>query len=125
MMSSAAIVGARVALVVTPLAGAQSPAPDAPPAAPAGSAPPATGAAPPAARAAALTQGEVRKVDRVTHKITIQHGRIANLDMPPMTMVFRVADPAMIARVSIGEKVRFRAERIGGQLTITRIERGG
>jgi Cu/Ag efflux protein CusF len=125
MNLSAAMAGAIVALVVTPLVGAQSPAANAPPAAPGGSPPPAAAAPPPAAGAAALTQGVVRKVDRVTHKITIQHGRIANLDMPPMTMVFRVADPAMIARVSIGEKVRFRAERIGGQLTITRIERGG
>ena len=42
--------------------------------------------------------------------------------MPPMTMVFRAADPAMVERVKAGDKVRFSAEKVGGEYTVTRIE---
>jgi len=72
--------------------------------------------------AAALTAGEVRKVDKDARKITIKHGPIVNLDMPPMTMVFQVKEPAMLAKVKAGDKVKFRAENPGGALTVTRIE---
>jgi len=72
--------------------------------------------------AAALTAGEVRKVDKDAKKITIKHGPIANLDMPPMTMVFRVKDAAMLEKVKAGDKVKFLAENPGGTLTVTRIE---
>jgi Cu/Ag efflux protein CusF len=74
------------------------------------------------ATAAAMTEGEVRKVDKEQRKITLKHGPIANLDMPPMTMVFRAADPAMVDRVKAGDKVRFSAEKVGGEYTVTRIE---
>jgi Cu/Ag efflux protein CusF len=69
-----------------------------------------------------LTQGEVRKVDKHAKKITIRHGPIQNLDMPAMTMVFQVTDPAMLDRVKAGDKVNFAADKIGGQITVTRIE---
>ena len=69
-----------------------------------------------------MTEGEIRKIDRNAGKITIRHGPIANLDMPGMTMVFRVSDPAMLDRVKEGVKVRFVADRVGGALTVTRIE---
>lgn len=75
------------------------------------------------AKAAPLTAGEVKKVDREAKKLTIQHGPIENLGMPPMTMVFRVTDPAMLERVKAGDKVRFAVARVGGQFTLTRIER--
>lgn len=39
-----------------------------------------------------MTQGEVRKVDNEASKLTIKHGEIKKLDMPPMTMVFQVND---------------------------------
>lgn len=68
------------------------------------------------------TLGEVRKVDNAAKKITIKHGPIVNLDMPPMTMVFQVKEPTMLAKVKAGDKVRFRAENLGGALTVTRIE---
>ena len=48
---------------------------------------------------AALSDGEVRKVDKDAKKITIKHGPLAKLDMPPMTMVFQVKDPAMLDQV--------------------------
>ncbi len=72
--------------------------------------------------AAEPTLGEVRKVDKAAKKITIKHGPIVNLDMPPMTMVFQVKEPAMLAKVKAGDKVKFRAENLGGALTVTRIE---
>jgi Cu(I)/Ag(I) efflux system protein CusF len=69
-----------------------------------------------------LADGEVRKVDMDAKKITIKHGPIANLDMPPMTMVFQVKDPALLSQVKAGDKVRFAADRIGSAYTVTRIE---
>ena len=71
----------------------------------------------------ALTEGEIRKVDKDTKKITIKHGPILNLDMPAMTMVFQVKDPAMLDTVKAGDKVKFQAEmRPGGKVTVTQIE---
>ena len=78
----------------------------------------------PAAAPAAptLSDGEVRKVDKETKKITLRHGPIANLGMPPMTMVFQVKDPAFLDRVKAGDKVRFAAEQTGGAYIVTQIE---
>jgi Cu/Ag efflux protein CusF len=70
-----------------------------------------------------MTDGEVRKVDKSTRKITLKHGEIKNLDMPPMTMVFRVKDTALLDKVKAGDKVRFTAEEIQGNLTLITIER--
>ena len=85
------------------------------------------GAKPAAAAAAATSQsmaeGEVRKVDKEQGKITLKHGEIKNLDMPPMTMVFRVKDPAMLDKVKEGDKVGFFADKIGGQFTVTGLEK--
>jgi Cu(I)/Ag(I) efflux system periplasmic protein CusF len=69
-----------------------------------------------------LSDGEVRKVDKDAKKITIKHGPLANLDMPPMTMVFQVKDPAMLEQVKAGDKVKFQAEKVGGAFTVTKIE---
>ena len=69
-----------------------------------------------------LTEAEVRKVDLDTGKVTLQHGAIKNLDMPPMTMVFQVKEPEMALRLKTGDKVKFSAEKIAGKLTITHIE---
>ena len=71
---------------------------------------------------AELTDGEVRKVDRDTKKITIKHGEMKNLDMPGMTMVFRVSDPALLDKVNAGDKVKFRAEKAGGTFVVTDIQ---
>ena len=71
----------------------------------------------------ALTEGEVRKVDKEAKKVTIKHGPIQNLDMPAMTMVFRVKDAAVLESVKAGDKVKFRAEKEGDSYAVTRIER--
>jgi Cu/Ag efflux protein CusF len=72
--------------------------------------------------AESLSQGEVRKVDKDAQKITVRHGPLANLDMPAMTMVFQVKDAAMLDKVKAGDKVKFRAEKVGGAFTITQID---
>ena len=65
---------------------------------------------------------EVRKVDREQGKVTLRHGPIPNLDMPNMTMVFRVSDPALLEALKEGDKVRFTADRINGAYTVTSME---
>jgi Cu(I)/Ag(I) efflux system protein CusF len=67
-------------------------------------------------------EGEVKKVDKDAGKVTIKHGELVSLDMPAMTMVFRVKDPAMLDQVKAGDKIRFVAEKAGGQFTVTQVE---
>jgi Cu/Ag efflux protein CusF len=71
---------------------------------------------------AAQTEGEVRKVDKAAGKITLKHGEIKNLEMPPMTMVFTAKDPALLDKVKAGDKVRFHAEKEGTQFLVTALE---
>ena len=66
-----------------------------------------------------MTEAEVRKVDVENKKITLKHGEIKNLDMPGMTMVFQVKDPAMLDKVKAGDKVRFKAEKSNGAIVVT------
>jgi Cu/Ag efflux protein CusF len=70
----------------------------------------------------AMTDGEIRKVEPTARKITIRHGELKNLDMPPMTMVFQVSDPAMLEKVKAGDKVKFHAEKVNGAFTVMEIE---
>jgi Cu/Ag efflux protein CusF len=69
----------------------------------------------------ALAEGEVKKVDKDAGKLTIKHGPLDNLGMPAMTMVFHVADPAMLDEVAPGDKITFLAEKVGGFLTVTQL----
>ena len=69
-----------------------------------------------------MADGEIRKVDMDNKKITIKHGEIKSLDMPGMTMVFQVKDPAMLSSVKTGDKVRFKAEKSGGAMVVTEIQ---
>ena len=70
---------------------------------------------------AAPIEGEVRKVDKPGGKITLKHGEIKSLDLPPMNLAFQVKDAAMLDRVKVGNKVSFTAEKINGAYTITSI----
>lgn len=76
----------------------------------------------PAAGAEALADGEVKKVDKDAGKVTIKHGPLASLDMPAMTMVFRVKDPAMLDQMKTGDTIRFKAEKLGGNYTVTEVQ---
>ena len=74
--------------------------------------------------AQSLTDGQVTKVDASAGKITIKHGPIKKFDMDDgHTMVFRAQDPAMTKAVKAGDKVKFDAEKINGQFTVTKIEK--
>jgi Cu/Ag efflux protein CusF len=73
------------------------------------------------AAAAQSNDGEVRKIDKAQNRITLQHGEIKSLDMPPMTMVFRVRNPALLDGVAVGDKVRFDAAKIDGSYVVTAI----
>jgi Cu/Ag efflux protein CusF len=74
------------------------------------------------ALAQAMSDAEVKKVDAANGKLTLKHGEIKNLDMPPMTMVFAVKDPAVLAKLQPGDKVKFQADKVGGKYTVTAIE---
>ncbi len=70
-----------------------------------------------------MAEAEVRKVDKDTRKITLKHGPIKNLDMPAMTMVFQVRDPALLDKVAAGDRVRFTAEQLQGAYVVTAVEK--
>ncbi|MES2385566.1 MAG: copper-binding protein [Pseudomonadota bacterium] len=71
---------------------------------------------------ATATDGEVRKIDKENQKITLKHGDIKNLDMPGMTMVFKVKDAALLDKFQVGSKVKFKAEKLDGAIVVTSME---
>lgn len=70
----------------------------------------------------ALADGVVLSVDRSSNALTISHGPLHNLGMPPMTMGFQAGDPALLERIKPGDKVRFHVDVIGGAFTVMSIE---
>jgi Cu/Ag efflux protein CusF len=71
-----------------------------------------------------LADGQVIKIDQAAGKITIKHGPLKQFGMDEgMTMVYRTADPAMLATVKPGDKIRFSPDRVNGQFTVTKIEK--
>lgn len=81
----------------------------------------------PAASAAAdqgdWSAGEITRLDARTLRITLRHGAIKNLGMPPMTMVFKLRDAALLEGLQAGDQVRFRAEPAGSTALVTQIEK--
>lgn len=71
------------------------------------------------AKAASLTDGEVKNVDAKAGQVTLKHGRIKNMKMPPMTMAFPVQDPSVLSSLKEGSKVKFALENVNGVPTIT------
>lgn len=84
---------------------------------------PAAAPATPAANTNALSEGVVRKIDAANGKITLKHGPLLNLDMPAMTMVFKVQSPDMLKNVKVGDTVKFRVENLKDGYTVTSMER--
>ena len=70
---------------------------------------------------APTASGEITKLDKAAARVTLKHGEIKNLDMPPMTMVFRVADAKLLEGLAVGQRIGFTAERINGQFTVTSV----
>jgi len=73
--------------------------------------------------AAQSVDAEVRKVDAAQGRVTLKHGEIKKLEMPPMTMVFRVADKAMLEGLKPGDKVKVEVDKIDGHYTVTQLAR--
>ncbi len=69
--------------------------------------------------------GEVTKIDKAQAKVTLRHGEIKSLDMPAMTMVFRVNDAKLLDSLAVGDKVRFAAEKRDGAYTVVAIQKTG
>jgi Cu/Ag efflux protein CusF len=76
-----------------------------------------------AAFAAGPVEGEVRKVDAAQQKVTLKHGEIKALDMPAMTMAYRVKDAGALSQLAPGDRVRFSVEKIDGAYTITSLQK--
>ena len=70
-----------------------------------------------------MVKAEVVKVDKSAGKITLKHGPIKNLDMDAMTMVFRVQKQEMLKGLKAGDRVKFAADRVNGQITIIKMEK--
>ena len=75
--------------------------------------------------AEAPVAGEVQKLDPTNQRITLKHGGIKQLDMPAMSLVFRVRDPKLLDGLTVGDRVRFVAEKLDGNYTVTSIQKGG
>lgn len=69
-----------------------------------------------------VSEAEVRKVDKDAGKITLKHGEIKNLDMPPMSMVFQVKDKALLDKAKAGDRISFTADKVNGAYTVMSIE---
>ena len=46
---------------------------------------------------------------------------LVDLEMPAMTMVFVLGDPAMLAQLEVGKEIEFIADRVNGKLTVTEL----
>ena len=69
-----------------------------------------------------MVDGVVKKVDKSAGKVTLSHGPLTNLDMPAMTMVFRVKDANWLDQMKAGDKIRFMADNVNGAVTIVHFE---
>lgn len=67
--------------------------------------------------------GEVMKIDKAQNKVTLKHGELKGLDMPPMTMIFRMQDAKQLDALAVGDRVRFDAAKVGGTYTVTAIRK--
>jgi Cu(I)/Ag(I) efflux system periplasmic protein CusF len=80
-------------------------------------------AKPAAAASAVLTEGEVIRIDKTAGTATIKHGPMPKLDMPPMTMPYRVKDKTILDGLKPGDRIRFDADAVDGVFTVVRLEK--
>lgn len=74
------------------------------------------------ASAAEFTKGKVKRLDEKAGKVTIIHEDLKNLEMPAMTMVFRIGDGVDAAKLKEGTDIEFAADRVKGKLTVTEVK---
>mgnify|MGYP006781130081 FL=1 len=72
---------------------------------------------------AQAAEGDVMKIDKARGRLTLKHGGVRNLDMPPMTMAFRTKEPRLLDPLAVGDKVSFQAEKVEGQYTVTSLQK--
>lgn len=70
------------------------------------------------AQAETWTKAEVKAVDTEESKITLKHEPLAEFDMPAMTMVFRMVDPAKLEGLAEGDQIEFVAGNENGQMVV-------
>jgi Cu/Ag efflux protein CusF len=70
-----------------------------------------------------VATGQITKLDKAGGKVTLKHGEIKSLDMPPMTMAYRVRDAKALEGLAVGDQVRFTAEKVDGNFTVTSISK--
>ena len=68
-------------------------------------------------------EGEVLEVDRQAREITIRHGYLPELEMKPMSMIFQVADSALLDQVRKGDRVTFKPGLVEGRFAVMSFER--
>lgn len=73
--------------------------------------------------AQALADGEIRRIDKASGKLTIKHGKIDSISMPPMTMVFILRDKALLETLAVNDKVKFDVKQEGNDYIVTRLEK--
>ena len=69
-----------------------------------------------------MADGEIKKINRDSKKMTIKHGDIKSLDMPGMTMVFQIRDTALLETFKAGDKVKFVIEKLDGAFVVTSMQ---
>lgn len=67
-------------------------------------------------------EAEVRRVNARANTLSVRHGDIPNLDMPPMTMTFPVLDPALLDGLQAGDTILITVDRVDGAYTVTSVE---
>jgi Cu(I)/Ag(I) efflux system periplasmic protein CusF len=75
-----------------------------------------------AAQQPEMVAADVRKVDKEGGKVTLKHAAIKSLDMPAMTMVFRVSNPALFEKLVEGTSVKAAFEQKDGKYFVTKVE---
>ena len=70
-----------------------------------------------------MAEGVVRRIDLENNKITIRHGEIKALDMPPMTMVFVAKQPILLKSLAPRDTVEFEAFEANGQYSVGKIQK--
>lgn len=72
-----------------------------------------------------LADGEIKRMKKGSKKLTIKHGDIPNLQMPPMTMEFEADDESMLTELKRGDKIKFKVIERDGKMVITEIQPAG
>jgi Cu/Ag efflux protein CusF len=67
--------------------------------------------------------GEIRRIDAQNLRLTIKHGEIKALDMPPMTMVFYVKDPVLLQGLAVQDTIEFQASLEGTKYYLTEVKK--